>query len=245
MYFFKYGAEKTFSTFDLTHIVIILLFLTAITFVFIKRNRLEELKNKDKISYILAGVLLFLDFSFYVWKWMNGQQPHFPIPMHICSWATYIVSLSLILKKDYLFQIGIYYGLTGGLLSLLVPEFGGYTYNHMRFYQFFMLHSLIFILPLYQYFAYRIKLNYKYIYITIFVMWGQAVLALGVNNFVARWTGQVENMMFIYEPPVGLPGILSSPFVYLPIFSLIFIALWHGFYFLLTSKLVLNKSDQN
>ena len=244
MYFFKFGAERTFGTFDLVHLIVLVVFIIVVSLVFIKRNKFEEIENKDKISYIFAGVLLFLDFSFYVWKWINGQQPHFPIPMHICSWATYLVSLSLILRKDFLFQISIYYGLTGGLLSLLVPEFGGYSYDHMRFYQFFLLHTMIFALPLYQYFAYRIKLNYKYIYYTIFIMWGQAVIAIGVNNLTAIWTGEVGNGMFVNEPPVGLPGILAHPIVYLPIFSILFIALWHGFYALLTSKLVLNKSDQ-
>lgn len=233
MYFFKFGAENTFSTFDLVHIIVILVLTTVLTVMIVKRKKIEKLPNKDKVSYILAGILLFLDFSFYVWKAINGAQAYFPIPMHLCSWATYIVALSLIFRRDFLFQVGVYYGITGGLLSILVPEFGGYSFNHMRFYQFFLLHFLILALPLYQYIAYNLKLKYKYIYITLGVMWVQAGIAALVNLYIGHLTGEVGNGMFVFEPPVPLPGILGQSPVYLFGFSIIFILLWHGIYKLL------------
>lgn len=242
MYFFQSGAERTFSTFDIVHLIVLVISAIVIGFVFLKRNKLKELNNKDLISYILAGILLFLDFSFYFWKYINGNQPHFPIPMHICSWATYLVALSLIFKKDFLFQVSIYYGITGGILSLLVPEFGGYSYDHMRFYQFFALHLLILVLPLYQYFTYGLKLKYKYMYYTIVLMWIQAFFAIFINKFLAQYfDGEVQNMMFVNEPPVALPGLLGQSPIYLLVFSILFLLLWNGLYKLLTMEIMTKK----
>lgn len=244
MYFFRFGAERTFSTFDFVHLSVLVVCAVIIAFVFMKRHKFGELEKKDLIAYILGGSLLFLDISFYVWKWINGQQLTFPIPMHLCSWATYIVSLSIILRKDFLFQIGIYYGFTGGLLSLLVPEFGGYSYDHMRFYQFFLLHLMILILPMIQYFMYGLKLKYKYIYITLGVMWIQAGLAFLVNMYndtINPVGSPPSNMMFVIEPPVPLPGLLGVSPIYLVVFSFLFIGLWHALYYLLTSNKILQK----
>ena len=227
MYFFEYGAERTFSTFDMVHIIVLLVSFGVIGLMIIKRKKLYQLEKRDKYGLILAIFLLFLDFSFYIWKWNNGAQAHFPIPMHLCSWATYLVALSLIMRKKSLFQISLYYGVTGGVLSLLVPEFGGYSYDHMRFYQFFLLHLIIVIGPLYQYFAYDFKLEKKFLLYTIIFMWIQAFIAFGVNNLEIVLTGSRGNGMFVYAPPVELPGLLGQTPYYLIAFTFLFLGLWY------------------
>jgi len=159
MYFFQKEVENTFQTFDLVHIIVLLISFSIIGLVFYKRSWIFNNPNKGKLGIYLGVLLLFLDISFYLWKWSTGALNHFPIPMHLCSWATYLVAASLIIRNESLFQISFYYGVIGGILSLLVPEFGGYSFNHMRFYQFFMLHILIVVGPLYLYFAYKKRLQ--------------------------------------------------------------------------------------
>ena len=69
-------------------------------------------------------------------------------------------------------------------------------------------------------------------------MWIQAAIAFPVNRFVEQWTGQRENMMFVFEPPVPLPGFLGQSPVYLIVFTFVFMGLWHGYYYLFNSKKV-------
>lgn len=234
MYFFEYGVERTFSTFDLVHLSVLFVSFFILGFMIVRREKLYHLEKRDLYGYILGGFLLFLDFSFYIWKWINGEQKYFPMPMHLCSWATYLVAISLFLKNEKLFQVSLYYGVTGGLLSLLVPEFGGYSFDHMRFYQFFLLHLIIIIGPLYQYFVYSFKLEKKYLIVTIIIMWIQAFIAFGVNNYVGYLTGTRGNGMFVYEPPVALPGLLGQTPFYLIGFTGIFLVLWYGVFVGLT-----------
>lgn len=218
--------ENTFSSFDLSHIIVLIITAIILGVLISKRKEIFNNTNKDKIGIGIGVLLLFLDFSFYIWKWANGNQPHFPIPMHLCSWATYLVALSLFTRNEKLFQISFFYGVTGGLLSLIEPGFGAYSFTQMRFYQFFMLHIIILVAPLYQYFAYKRKLSVKYMGYTLILMFAQAGLAAWVNVFTEKYTGEVGNMMFVYEPPIPLP--IETPW-YLFIFAILFFGLWVGF----------------
>lgn len=231
MYFFQFGVERTFSTFDLVHVSVLIIAAIAFALFLFKRQQLDQLKHKDQLTIVFGVALLLLDFSLYIWKWINGQQPMFPIPMHLCSWAAYLVGLSLLTKNRVIFEFSLYYGVTGGLLSLLVPEFGGYSFDHWRFYQFFLLHFFILALPIYQFFAYRIVLRYKMIYVTMGFMWFQALLAFFVNQWVENVIGEPQNMMFVYEPPVPLPGFLGQTPWYLFVFTILFLLLWNGIYY--------------
>jgi len=231
MYFFQGEVEETFSTFDLTHIIVLLISIVVLLLLFIKRDVIANSSKSQKIGYFIGGLLLTMDILFYVWKWSTGRQPYFPIPMHLCSWATYIVSMSFFIKNKYLFHFALYYGTIGGLLSLLVPEFGGYTYNHIRFYQFFLLHFLILAGPAYQSFVYKFKIDFKIMApIVLGGMYLQAFLAWIVNNFyVTLFEEEVANMLYTQSPPVALPGILGNTFVYYLIFGLLFLVIWYGY----------------
>lgn len=231
MGFFSPEPSITFATFDLVHIIMILLSAVGLTIVYLKRDVITNSSKSEKIGYVIGAVLLAADFGFYIWKWTAGKQNHFPIPMHLCSWATYIVAMSFFIKNKYLFHFAFFYGSIGGLLSILVPEFGGHSYNHFRFYQFFILHFIILAGPVYQSYVYKFKIEFKKMApIVLGAMYVQAFLAWIVNNYyVTLFQEDPANMLFTQEPPVPLPGILANPFVYLLIFGLIFLVLWYGY----------------
>lgn len=231
MEFFSAEPNLTFSTFDIVHIIVLLLSAIALTFVFIKKDVISSSDKSQKIGYIIGAVLLAADFGFYIWKWTVGLQLFFPIPMHLCSWATYIVAMSFFIKNKYLFHFSLYYGTIGGILSLLVPEFGGHSYNHFRFYQFFILHFLILAGPVYQSFVYKYKVEFKKMApIVLGFMYIQAFLAWIVNNFyVTLFEDEAANMLYTQSPPIPLPGFLGNTVVYYFIFGLIFLAVWYGY----------------
>ena len=241
MGFFAAEPAFVFYTFDLVHIIMILLSAIAITLIFIKRDVIANSTKGEKIGYVIGGILLAADFGFYIWKWAVGKQTYFPIPMHLCSWATYIVALSFFIKNKTLFHFAFFYGTIGGFLSIIVPEFGGYSYNHFRFYQFFVLHFIIFAGPVYQAFVYGYKVDYKKMApIVLGFMYLQAGLAWIVNNYyVTLFEEEVGNGLFTTSPPVPLPGFLGVPVVYLAIFGVIFMILWYGY-----SKFINNLNNK-
>lgn len=231
MGFFSKEPSSVFYTFDLIHISAILLCVIAFVLLIINREKIKKYQNAEKLGYILGAVLLVLDILFYVWKFLVGKQEFFPIPMHLCSWATYIVVLAFFIKNEKLFHFAFFYGSIGGFLSILVPEFGGYSFNHFRFYQFFILHFMILAGPLYLSFIHGYKINYKKMApIVLGFMYFQAVLAYIVNNYyVTLFQDEPGNGLFTTSPPIPLPGFLSIPIVYLLIFGGIFMALWYGY----------------
>lgn len=231
MGFFSPEPSLTFSTFDIVHIIVLLLSAIALTLVFLKRDLISNSSKSQKIGYIIGGIILVADFGFYIWKWAVGLQLYFPIPMHLCSWATYIVGVSFFIKNKYLFHFALFYGTVGGLLSLLVPEFGGHSYNHFRFYQFFILHFILLAGPAYQSFVYKYKIEFKKMApIVLGFMYFQTFLAWIVNNFYATlFEEEVGNALFTQSPPIPLPGILGNVFVYYFVFGLIFLVVWYGY----------------
>ena len=239
MQFFEYCTKDevceftNFTSFSFSHIIVLLVSFSIIGLIFYYRKAIFMNESKNRLGIIVGIVLLFLDISFYVWKWINNQQPYFPIPMHLCSWATYIVALSLFIRNEKLFQVAFYYGVIGGLLSLIEPGFGGYNFTHMRFYQFFLLHLIILAAPIYQYFAYKWKLEVKWMFITLVIMFTQAGIAAFVNVWTMRFTGVRGNGMFVYEPPIPLP--VGTPW-YLFLFAILFFIVWYGIKKLLEMK---------
>ncbi len=124
--FFSQEPSVTTTQFDMQHFFALAVVIAFIILVFINTERLIKWRYKNQFRVLLGVFLLLLDFAFYVWKWNVGLQLIFPIPMHICSWATYFVAAALITNNIKVFQVSLYYGITGGILSLLVPDFGGY-----------------------------------------------------------------------------------------------------------------------
>ena len=240
MGFFSKEPAFQFYTFDVTHIIMILLCVVGFVLIIVYRDKIKSYPNAQKVGYFLGGLLLALDIGFYVWKYAVGKQTYFPIPMHLCSWATYIVALSFFIKNRTLFHFSMFYGSVGGFLSILVPEFGGYSYNHFRFYQFFILHFMILAGPIYQSYVYGYKIEYKKMApIVLLFMYFQAVLAYIVNNYYTTlFQEEVGNSLFTTSPPIPLPGFLSIPIVYLLIFGGIFMVLWYGY------SLFINKINQ-
>lgn len=233
MNFFNFERNRIFEIFGMVHIIVLLLAFAVIGLLIWKRNYISNLDKKDKISIILGSVLLFLDFSFYFWKFINGKQELFPMPMHLCSWATYLVALSLITRNKHLFHISLYYGFIGGILSLFVPEFGGYSFDRMRFYQFFLLHTMLIVGPLYQFLAYKKKVSPKYMFVTLVIMFAQAGLAFIVNALEGRLTGIRPNMMFVYEAPSEVASIFPPSPWHLFVFAILFLIVWSGINYLL------------
>ena len=237
-YFFQYGlegAERFFTVFDTVHFITLSISILIIGFMILKRKAIHENSKKDLIGLILAILLLFLDFSYYYWKWINGHQTYFPMPMHVCSWATYLVAVSLVIKNKHFFHFALFYGFTGGVLSSLIPDFGGYSFDHMRFYQFMLLHLLLVIGPLYQLLAYKFEVKYKYAFYVMGLMIFQAVLAYYVNTYIGELTGRVTNMMFTFRPPVDISIMPPSPYYHI-MFVFLFLGYWFGIYKLLNIK---------
>lgn len=230
MDFFSKEPSITFELFSFTHITIILITLVIPISIIRHKKELSNLSYKRKLSIGLGVFLLMLDFGFYIWKYAVGLQLMFPIPMHICSWATYILSIALITNNKLFINLSVYYGFIGGLLSLLVPDFGGYGSNHFRFYQFFILHGILLIGPLLLLYFNKGVLQIKYLFITIIVMSIQAMIAYPINLLVERVTNEPANMMFVMEPPAEVASILPGFPYYIFIVAVLFILVWFGLY---------------
>jgi hypothetical integral membrane protein (TIGR02206 family) len=234
--FFSEEATMTTSLFDLQHILALIVFIILVVVIFKSSSRLKTWKNKNHLRITLGIVLLLLDIGFYVWKWAVGNQLMFPIPMHICSWATYIVALALITNNNSIFQVSLYYGFTGGVLSLLVPDFGGYGINHFRFHQFFLLHMMLILGPLLMLKVYEHKCERKYLWVTVIIMSIQAFIAYPVNLLVENVTGEETNMMFVMEAPAEIKGILPGHPYYIFIVAVFFIIYWNIIYKMVEKK---------
>jgi len=123
------------------------------------------------------------------------------LPLNICSYSLIIALASLITRNRYCFEFSYFIGVTAGLQSLLTPGLS-YIYNQTEYVLFFIHHSLMFILPLWNVFVDRMTTS-KYAIFRTMIFLNLMVLPVGIINWLTE-----SNYMYICEKPVN-----DSPFI--------------------------------
>ncbi|PAT02007.1 TIGR02206 family membrane protein [Candidatus Izimaplasma bacterium ZiA1] len=159
-----------------------------------------------RIGFIV--VLVFLELSYHIHNW---TYPRFSVPLNICSFALFMSIYILATNDKKIFKFVFFFGTLGGILALFLPTTLGYTYYNFRYYHFWLVHSMLIVVPLYYYAGYEYRVTYKDL-ISVYSVVVLVTIPIYVFNFIFN-----TNYWFINEIPDNVSTFFPNFIVYIVI----------------------------
>lgn len=176
-------SDFSFKIFGQIHILFI--FIAVMGIIYLVKNR-NELKDNKAVKNIIIYTLLLQQVLLYMWYGTSGYfSLQESLPFYNCRLAILSLVLGDIFKNDRLKYLGMYWGLMGSILALLVPVLDPFGFDHFTFYSFFIGH--------------------------LFLLWGSFYLILVEEKNVdsktlrgiCRFTNIYHTMIFLFDKRVG------------------------------------------
>lgn len=232
--FFIHEVNSDFeiAAFSIQNIVFIAIAILTVFLTLRYATRIKKLKHEKEIKHFVAYSLILLEVTYHIHNIANGVVS---FPLHISSFSMILSILILFTDDERFFNTLFFFGVLGGITAFLMPDMLHYTFYHMRFYNFVLIHVGIIAVPLYYFKAYNYKLKLKSMYkIYIFLIF-VAPLIITANKILDK------NYMFIGQKP----DIITDYLPKWPYFILIYLALifvfFHILYYITKIKLKRNQ----
>lgn len=206
-YFFGQGDVREFHYFSFAHILPILLLIGVVSLIIVFRDKLKNFKHEKKVRMFLAFLLIITEMS-YFWRLTNvpslNSTPVDHLPITVCGWAIIFCSYLSVTKSQTLFDIAYFWVFAGSIFGLATPtviEFCGPT--RFRYYQFWLEHTLGYVVIFYMIFVHGIRPNIKSM-----IKSYCALIVLGIVAIIANNLFPGANYLFMAKPE-DTPSILD------------------------------------
>lgn len=150
--------DNAVSLFSIHHLIYVLCGLISIILILRYAKKIKSYDKEYIVKRVVAGLLIVLEIAYHVHNW---TFPRLSIPLHMCSFASFMAIYLLLTDNQRIFKYLFFLGVLGGSIALITPLSYGYTYLNFRYYHFIFLHCLIISVPLYYYKAYNYRVTYK------------------------------------------------------------------------------------
>ncbi len=206
--------SKAATMFTFHHVIYILCGAITIFMVLKYAKRIKESGNDHLLKRYWIGLLLTLEIMYHIHNW---TYPRLSLPLHICSFATFMSIVLLFTDNKKVFDYVFFFGTLGGIMALCFPNSYGYTFYNFRYYHFIILHCSIIAVPLYYYKAYDYRVSYHKLW-QVF----KSVLILGIIVHLINLTfihyGYNANYWFITFIPDNVTGFFYNYPIYVFVF---------------------------
>ncbi len=156
--FFGYDIDYDLAikVFSWQHFVFIALAILTVVLTLRYADKLYEFKRKSVINKTVFIILILLESTYHIHNWFRNQ---FSVPLHLCSFSIILSIMLVKTRKQKYFDLLFFIGPLGGIVALIFPEMGGFTYYSFRYYHFIIAHLFIISVPLYYYKAHGMRVN--------------------------------------------------------------------------------------
>ena len=179
----------------------------------------SSVEFKKSVSMVLAILLILHELikPFYRY-YLFGHELLLVFPIHICHLAAISMGLFLILKKEFLFEIAYFWGLSGNLLAMVTPDMK-YGFPNLEFTMFYFGHGLLLFSILFACVCLRTNLRWSSI-LRVFIatililpaMYGLNIVLESYQPNVNYWylmiTPGPDTILSLFpEPPWHIPYV--------------------------------------
>ena len=179
----------------------------------------NNIEVKKFVSMVLAILLILHELikPFYRY-YLFGHELLLVFPIHICHLAAISMGLFLILKKEFLFEIAYFWGLSGNLLAMVTPDMK-YGFPNLEFTMFYFGHGLLLLSILFACVCLRTNLRWSSI-LRVFIatililpaMYGLNIALESYQPNVNYWylmiTPGPDTILSLFpEPPWHIPYV--------------------------------------
>lgn len=210
MDFFSFGFNPNlrFDMFTGMHLVQFFLFIAVIGIFFLGKDKVYNSKYEKHIRYTLSSFLIINLIILIIIEFSAGEVY---LPFHLCSISYILTIILLFTNNEKIFIFVFFTGILGGVISILIPDFGNGGYDRYRFYEFIIAHSAIIYVPIYYLTKYKYKIDFKRYYTAIIITNIIAFSMFGVN-YILRVTNfyPEANYMFTQGPPPEVESVFGA-----------------------------------
>ncbi|MFE8700734.1 TIGR02206 family membrane protein [Cytobacillus sp. FJAT-54145] len=137
---FSVTEMRTFESFSVPHITVLLMFFVVCTFLIMFRRNLRA--HKSYIKWTLLCILVISEISHQIWVVATNQWEVGSLPLQLCSFSTFMAIYLFIKPSKKVFYLLFFTGTLPPILSMVTPELF-YQFPHYRFIKYFLHHAAI------------------------------------------------------------------------------------------------------
>lgn len=202
--FFR-GAEDGFvlKLFGSVHILMLVLWILGIAFIIAKRKDLRKQTAGLNLSKKFILILFIDQIILYTWQFGSGFfKMDMSLPLYHCRIATWILITSIAFDIDKLKSVGVYWGILGSLIAMLIPDLYKFSFPHYTNIQFFLVHIFMAWIVVYLIFVDKVKFSKENLLF--------AIKFTSIYNFIVLI---VNFLLRPYYPYVNYSYLMRQPSV--------------------------------
>lgn len=142
-YFVKDYTGEPFRLFGPGHLIaIVIIIMINLSFIWLRKS--NDQKLKDRIRFLIIGMLVVSEGSWHIWNIAIGEwtiQTH--LPFHLCAVLVWTSIIMLLTKNYQIYEFVYFLGIAGASQAVLTPEAGIYGFPHYRVFQTLTAHGSI------------------------------------------------------------------------------------------------------
>lgn len=148
------------------------------------------------ISYLLAAILIH-PYLMWMGKWSLQDS----LPLHFCTLSGILAGIVMLWPRQTTYELLLYWGIPGGINSILTPEFTHGTEGFLPF-EYYFLHTGIVLVPLYLTVLTRMRPG-KNSWLRILLLTQLAIPIVGTIDWILG-----ANYMYLAQKPIA-----DNPFI--------------------------------
>jgi hypothetical integral membrane protein (TIGR02206 family) len=234
--FFEYQSPyrtDVFLDLNIYEKLIPILIIVVLGVLLFKYREVFQKDNKlDKITRYSVGVLLLIVYSsHYILRFSLYGFDTIVLPFHLCSIAMFFAIILLFTNNRTIFTFVMMTGIAGGAISLATPIIG-YNSEYYRYYQFYIAHGILVLVPFYYLFVKHYIPSGKEIKYSFYILQAIATFMMVFNYYMNT------DFMFLFFDPSKIDKFpLIALFGGIP-YYIILVEITAIAYFYVTSLLV-------
>jgi len=187
--------------YDILHLSAILFFAAAIILSIVFRKRIRNARHENIFRYTITIIAIIFEVVFKIWdvRVHNGTLLSDYLPLDLCAITLYLCWFLNFTKAQWIFKLVYFYSI-GALVSLFVPELGGFGPNHFRYYHYFYVHGYIVFTAIY----FTVVHGYKITFRDFLRATGILIVLAGFVMLV-DYLCDANYMYLMHKPEAGSP----------------------------------------
>ena len=231
------NKHATIETFSSQWFIYTVPCIAIIFFVILLGKKLNETKKRQlRIALgitTLASVVLIHPYLISIDLWDVQTS----LPLHMCELSEIFAAIALIWKRQRMFEILCYWGIPGGIHSILTPELLHSGENGWLVMHYYFQHTIIIIAPVFLIVASNMRLPDKS-WVKAFLFTNLCIPVIGTINWASG-----SNYMYLTEKPVvNNPFLIGNWPWYILVLDIVMLAHFYLVYIICTKKINLFQS---
>lgn len=141
------ALAAAFKLFGISHLIVLALTLLLPALLIIAARKADSPRFTQALCWTMAAVLLANEAGYYVRglrdkTWIGFVQSS--LPLHLCGIGLYMTVLTLVTRRQIIFEMACFWGLIGTTQAILTPTLE-FDFPDYWFWQFFICHSGILV----------------------------------------------------------------------------------------------------